>query len=396
MDLDLIPIQHGDEQLILIRDPLGLVPEGKALPMKLYEFLVLLDGTRGVRDLQTELMRQGGGTLVSSEEVEQVLRHLDESHLLLTKRYVEARERLIKDFADRRVRPCSHCGQAYPAEVDPLRRLLDEILEGAQSSPPPTQGRVVGLVAPHIDFSAGSGLYGAAYQCLRDESPRRVVILGVGHQLGGDCFSITEKDFQTPLGEVRNDCPAVQRLLAAGKGICAENDFVHKSEHSAEFQLLFLQHLLPPRSFSIVPVLCGSLTQMLPSYDRNTYRRMAEVFLEELANMIAEEDTLVVAGVDFSHIGPKFGHSMPAAYLEGQAERHDRSLLQAIAERDADAFWAESARVEDRFHVCGFAALACLMEVLPPARCHVLGYHMWHERPTRSAISFAAAVFTDA
>lgn len=398
MDLDLIPLQQGESQLVLIRDPLGLVPEGRALPMQLYEFLALLDGSRSIRDLKTELMRRSGGVLVGSHEVEQLLQRLDESHLLQTDRYAQAREQIVRAFGQESVRSCSHCGQAYPEEPTQLRRRLDEVLQSAASSAHQPEGRVVALVAPHIDFSVGSALYGSAYQCLRQASPSRVVVLGVGHQLSSAPFSLTEKNFRTPLGEVRNDQEAVRRLRAAGREMVAGDDFAHKSEHSVEFQVLFLQHLLPDDSFALVPILCASLQPSVSPYGREAYGRMAGPFLQELARWIAEEgeDTLVVAGVDLSHIGPKFGHPMPATYLESQAERHDRTLLESMRDGDPEAFWIESARVDDRFHVCGFAALACLLEVLPATRCHLLGYHMWHEAPTQSAVSFAAAVFTAA
>jgi MEMO1 family protein len=100
-----------------------------------------------------------------------------------------------------------------------------------------------------------------------------------------------------------------------------------------------------------------------------------------------------VAGVDFSHIGPKFGHDKPASYLEDQSERHDQALLKALSEGRPDAFWEESMSVNDQFNVCGFSALACLMEILPPSRTQILSYQNWHEAATRSAVSFAAVVF---
>jgi hypothetical protein len=102
---------------------------------------------------------------------------------------------------------------------------------------------------------------------------------------------------------------------------------------------------------------------------------------------------LIVAGVDFSHIGPKFGHDQPATHLQGQAETHDKKLLKALSNGQADAFWEESIAVEDRFNVCGFSALACLLEVLPSSEGHVLNYEVRHEQPTRSAVSFAAVGF---
>ena len=66
-----------------------------------------------------------------------------------------------------------------------------------------------------------------------------------------------------------------------------------------------------------------------------------------------------------------------------------------IAARETpDAFWAESARVDDAYNVCGLTALATLAEVLPPAAMVLLGHDIMREAPTLSAVSFAAATFT--
>ncbi|MBN1625585.1 MAG: AmmeMemoRadiSam system protein B, partial [Deltaproteobacteria bacterium] len=172
--------------------------------------------------------------------------------------------------------------------------------------------------------------------------------------------------------------------------------FDHRSEHSIEFQTLFLGHILKKDSFAIVPILCGSLHASLPEYSRGAYLAKAGPFLKELGEIVnePEKNTLLMAGVDFSHIGPKFGHEMPAEYLENQSEGHDRRLLKYLSVLDADCFWEESIKVNDRFNVCGFSALACLLEVIPLCRGEVLDYQVWHEEATRSAVGFAGVVFT--
>ncbi|MBW1907986.1 MAG: AmmeMemoRadiSam system protein B [Deltaproteobacteria bacterium] len=396
IDLEFFPIQHGNEQLILVRDSLGLVEEGKAVPLLLYEVMAQLDGTNTVRDIQMVLMRQKGGMLVGTDEVEQLLAYLDELYLLHTERYIQARHKIIAEFTARKVRPCSHCGQSYPGTAADLKNNLDEILNSQPLAPKPDT-RVTALIAPHIDLSVGSRVYGSACQCLKHLSPSRVVVLGVGHQMMGDLFCLTKKDFQTPLGVVKNDLSTVQKLMDAGHSVISDNDFIHKTEHSIEFQVIFLQHLLPQDSFTIIPILCGPMKPSLSEYTRETYLKEAHPFLTVLSEILDKEDkeTLLMAGVDFSHIGPKFGHDMPATYLEGQSKKHDQNLLKAVSEGDADAFWQESRRVEDKFNVCGFSAMACLLEVLPPSsNGKVLDYHIWHEEPTRSAVSFAAVLFS--
>jgi AmmeMemoRadiSam system protein B len=183
--------------------------------------------------------------------------------------------------------------------------------------------------------------------------------------------------------------------MEKGGELISDNDFAHRSEHSIEFQVVFLQHIFKNNPFTIIPVLCGPIQTTIHQYSRQAYLEKAKIFLETLKMIIADpgQTTLIVAGVDFSHIGLKFGHRLPADQLEGRSKRHDRSLLNHLAECDAEAFWQESAGVNDEYNVCGFSALACLLEILPPCRGNILDYQIWHEHPTRSAVSFAAVVF---
>jgi len=394
-DLEFFPIQHEGQQYVLIRDALGLVEEGKAVGLPLYQIMALLDSGTTLEDLQMALMRQQRGVLVSRDEINSLLAHLDESFLLDSEKYRRARDRIIADFTSLRVRPCSHCGKSYPDNPSELKARLDEILH-SQPAPPDPGGGVVALIAPHIDLTVGHRGYSTAYQMLKGAAPSRIIVLGVGHQLQNGLFSITDKDFETPLGVIQTDQGAVHRLRESGRDIIAADDFVHRSEHSIEFQVLFVQRLLDDHPVAIVPILCGSIMAGIPDYSRQAYRQTAGPFLDTLRAIIEEpgEDTLIVAGVDFSHIGPKFGHDMPATAMETQARTHDQSLLENLRRLDADSFWEESRNVRDRFNVCGYSALACLLEVLPECRGDILHYETWHEAPTRSAVSFASAVFT--
>jgi len=394
-DLEFFPVQHEGQQLILIRDHLGLVQEGKAVGLPLYQFMTLLDGTRTMRDLQMELMRQKGGVLVGMDEVKGLMAHLEASHLLDSEGFRRAREQIIADFAAKRLRPCSHCGHTYPDNPSQLRNRLDEIL-ASQASVPKPEGNIRAVVSPHIDFSVGYKVYSSAYQMLNYATPTRVVVLGVGHQMANDLFSLTDKNFETPLGIVEGDRSLIHELREVGGDVIAANDFAHRSEHSIEFQLIFLQHLLEGVSFTIIPILCGFMQSCLPEYTREAFLEKTTPLLDLLRRILRDPDheTLLVAGIDFSHIGPKFGHEMPAQYLKGQSEAHDKKLLQYLSQLDPDLFWEESRNVKDQFNVCGFSALACLLEILPPAKGQVLNYEVWHEAPTRSAVSFAAVVFT--
>jgi AmmeMemoRadiSam system protein B len=393
-DLEFFPVTYEGKQVVLIRDHLGLVQEGKAIELPLYQFMTLLDGNRDLRDIQMAMMRQRGGVLVGMDEVKTLLSHLDEAFLLESESFRNARDHIVQDFGARPVRPCSHCGRAYPAEAEQLEHRLSDILTAGLPRPARPEGKVVALVSPHIDLSVGQKGYASAYSWLEWTSPSRVVVLGVGHQMSHDLFSLTEKDFETPLGTAKADKVAVRALRGAGRDALADNDFAHRAEHSIEFQVLFLQHLLKDRTFTIVPILCGFLGTSLPEFTRGAYLEKTASFVASLKEIVRENETLVVAGVDFSHVGPKFGHQAPAHLLTGRSEAHDRNLLASLSDLNVEQFWEESRRSQDEFNVCGFSALALLLEVLPECKGQVLHYETWYEEATRSAVSFAAVMFS--
>lgn len=392
-DLEFIPFDHEGQPTILVRDRLEIVPWGTGIPQGLLPVLALMDGRQSLAGLAAAVTEAQGGRLVTAEDVAGLVVELDKAGLLDTAGYRERKAAVAAAFAAAPTRPTVFAGQAYPATPAELAAYCDELLAEApaeaQSAAAP-----LAIIAPHIDPEAGRAGYAAAYAAIRGAAPRRVIVLGVGHQLMAGLYSLTDKPFATPLGEVAADVAAVARLRRAGAGCLDPSELPHKAEHSIEFQAVFLRHVLGDAPFAMVPVLCGSPLGVLPEASRQAFRAAAGPFLAELAELAREPGTLIVAGVDFCHIGGKFGHAEPAEALEDAALAHDRALLAALAAGDAEAFWAESARVEDAYNVCGLTALATLVEALPPASMTLLGHDIMREAATLSAVTFAAAAFT--
>lgn len=390
-DLEFTAVEVDGRRVAAVRDPLGLAPADRAFVLELLQLYASLGEGATERDFQAALTRATGGEAVGLEQVRGLLAGLDESRLLDSPAFRQARDAALAEWRTAPVRPPALAGGAYPAGAEELGAWADAVLSSAGAAPAPA-GAVRALVAPHMDPSAGARVYASSYGALRGAKPQRVVVLGVGHSLYPELVSLTTKDFATPLGRVRTDVRAVGRLAAAAGSAAADNDLAHRAEHSVELQVVFLQRVLPPDSFTLVPVLLGAAAA-LPERSRAAFLDAAGPFCAALAELLAEEGTLCVAGVDLCHIGPKFGRRETAADLEVEALRHDARLLEAVAAGDPDALWAESARVEDRYQVCGFLALAALLEALPGACGRVLDHCLWREPPTRSAVSFAAAVF---
>jgi len=120
--------------------------------------------------------------------------------------------------------------------------------------------------------------------------------------------------------------------------------------------------------------------------------------LEVLAELVSS-DTLLVAGVDLSHVGPRYGDEQTARELEPSVQEHDARLLDALCHGSAATLWAEAQRTNDRHRVCGLSSLALLLELLElvdgaPAhgRGEVLHHELLHDEHTGSAVSIAAAL----
>jgi AmmeMemoRadiSam system protein B len=199
----------------------------------------------------------------------------------------------------------------------------------------------------------------------------------------------------TPLGRAKTDGEVVRALARAGGAAVSPDDFAHRKEHSIEFQVMFLQHVLRCPDITIVPILCGSFQNFFERYNRAAEIPGVGSLLSQLREIVLDSrrKTLLVAGVDLSHVGPKFGDRFSATGYEPEVRQHDRFLLDALCEQQVEAFWEEERRTDARYRVCGFSALACLLELLPPGRGEVLGYEFWNEQATQSGVSFAAVAF---
>ncbi len=394
-DIEVTPTVHEGQQAFLFKDSLGLIEGPFLLFGDILHYLSLIDGKRNIRDIQLDLIRLRQGVFVSSEEVEKVITELDSLFLLDSDNYRQERKRIIASYSILNQRQAFHAGRSYPAESDKLKAFLASFFASLEKLPADIKGKSVsGLIAPHIDLQIGKRVYTKAYQAIKDCPPKRALLLGTGHHLHESLFSLTEKDFETPLGPVQTDKDRVRDLRRAGDKIVAPDDMAHRSEHSIEFQLLFLQHLFGTE-FLLIPILCLSFHEYLQTANRPREIPGMEPFLETMRTWADESDsTLIVAGVDFSHIGLKFGHTQNAASLLLEAKKHDNLLLDALCSGEIEALWSEVRRVDNRYNVCGFSCLATLMEILPDNKGFLLDYDIWEEEATQSAVSFATVLMT--
>jgi AmmeMemoRadiSam system protein B len=202
------------------------------------------------------------------------------------------------------------------------------------------------------------------------------VVFGTGHNLSDEFVALTRKRFETPLGQVPCDTAFVDRVAAALGERAYRRELVHRDEHSIEFQVIYLQRRLGARPWKLVPILCGGFHRLLD--DGKTPRD--EPVIETLVFAVRDAEatlggpTLYVAGVDFSHVGPRFNDAKLDEETADLVQRIDEHAIAAAATGDADAWFQAIAEVDDRTRICGFAPTYCMLRAAAPGAGRPLAY----------------------
>ncbi|MFQ5561596.1 MAG: AmmeMemoRadiSam system protein B [Nitrospinota bacterium] len=389
-DIDVMPVEVDGKKIYAVSDTLGLIKGPIGISEDILEVMILLDGTRSLEDIRAELARMRSGESLRVDEVERIVSELDSAMILENGNYLKGKAGLIRTFVESPVREAFLSGKAYPGTKPELEAYLGGILRDDEEEKSGSDTGLIGLVAPHIDLEVGKEGYRAAYRQIVGYEPERVVILGTGHRVSEGLFSLTKKDFETPLGLLENDKEAVSALEIAGAGLISKNDFDHRNEHSIEFQALFLKYLFKEKPFKIIPVLCGDISAFPGRYSSFSQVPGVTSFCSALKNLIEDTNCLVVAGVDLSHIGPKFGNQQPASELDALATQHDMESINAVSKKNNQEFWSLLEKGDKKYNVCGASSLATLLEIMPDFKGNIAHYTMWHEESTLSAVSFCS------
>lgn len=407
--LEFVPVGAKEECLLALRDPEGF-GEVTVLPTGAAMLAVLMNGRRTLSQVQAAF-RVETGVAAAMTDVEQVVGALDEARLLDNQHFCRYRRELIEGYLNNPVRSASHAGGAYCDDPETLRQELDAMFAG-DGGPGPIDPKAVGsgstvrgILSPHIDPNRGAAAFAWAYKTLAEQSRAEVfVIFGTAHNPMNGLFCASRKDFDTPLGIVRTDQGFIDRLAAdlsssvAGRAVdLFEDELVHRSEHSIEFQAMFLQYALGGRRpFRIVPILVGSLHEFVGQSQLPGHSPEVQAFFAAVRTAAGErpEDVCYISGADFAHIGQRFGDSwlLDEERLAAQSE-DDRKLLALACRCNASAFFRHVARQQDRSRICGLAPTYTMLEVLGSARGRLLKYGQAVEPDGTACVSFASAAF---
>jgi AmmeMemoRadiSam system protein B len=184
------------------------------------------------------------------------------------------------------VRTAVAAGRFYPGSAELLAADVDALLAGARgaSDAVAAGARVRGVIAPHAGYAYSGPIAASAYAALSSVTPppSRVIILGPSHFVPLRGFAApSHAAWGTPLGEVAVDDDARRAAVAAGAAI---DDEVHRSEHSIEVQLPFIQRCFD--RVTVLPLAIGA-----GDADRGA----------DLLDQLMSAATLLVVSTDLSH-----------------------------------------------------------------------------------------------
>ena len=400
-EVDLFPIKNRDGTFVALRDPLDFSTQVLAFRPALLPVIALMDGRHTLDEIVAKVEKENK-TKISIDQLRQVVGTLDDALFLANDRFEEHCKRVISDYLEAKVRPAAHAGVSYPTDPKEIHAYFSEHfltgpgfpkLEASHAAP-----RAV--ISPHIDLRVGGPGFASAYKQIAESDPIDLfIILGTAHFPTRFPFSATWKDFETPLGVAETDREFLERLRKGLPFDLFSDEFAHRNEHSIEFQVVYLQSILPvaPHPVKIVPILCGSFAEMVKEDVEPAKHPMAGAFIEALKREIGAEKrrVCVIAGVDLAHVGGRFGdEDMKLTPTRRKIfEESDRTMLELILKGNASKFFDFIVEEDDKRRICGFPAIYTMLKAMNLRKGELLHYDQSYEKATNSLVTFCSAKF---
>ena len=340
------------------------------------------------------------GELIYREKIEEIIEQLDAQLLLDSDGFRDTLENEKRDFRLSHIREPAFAGTSYDSDPITLRGKVERYFISPDGPGKPRMdnpsGELKGIISPHIDFQRGGPCYAFAHKEVREGSNTDLfVILGTAHCEMKNYFSLTLKDFRTPLGTAKTNKAFAEALSNVYHWDLFEDEFAHKREHSIEFQLIFLHFLYPGKPLEIVPILCRSFHEAIErSISPREIPQIGE-FIEGLKKTVwsIDREVCLIASADLAHIGLQFGDGDPTSSMLSETRARDLEMLAYAEKVDAEGFYDSIRKEGDRRRICGFPSIYVLLNINGIKRGGLLKYAQSQNPETQSAVTFASLAF---
>jgi AmmeMemoRadiSam system protein B len=352
----------------------------------------MFDGRRTLRDVQAEAMQLAGGQLIPLALFEQLVERLESALFLDSPQFRESVNGPVREPS------CIGC---YDGDPEALRRQLRKLFTAKDGPGLPQEkkpdGNLRAALIPHIDYTRGGHTFAWGFKEVFERTEASLfVIIGTSHY-SPHRYTLTRKQFKTPLGIVPTDQAYIDRLVQHyGDGLF-DDEICHLPEHSIELEVVFLQYLYENRRpVRIVPLVVGPFQDSVEANSLPALRPDVARMIEALGKAEAEanEPVCYIISGDLAHIGPKFEDPEPVteptlAYSRAQ----DDAILKQAEAADAAGYFQVIADEGDRRRICGLPPTYTLLEAIRPRRGKVLHYDQYAHPIGYESVSFASVAF---
>ncbi len=368
-------ITHEGSDYFLLKDLRQLSEQSLMVPAPLGLYLQGFDGTNTLNEIVKEAVSNGAPE-VTQETLDDLMTRLDDMLLLSNGKYEVEIEQRLTEYRSSRNREPALAGRAYPADTSDLRGYLDGFAFPYMNDdvmvdddlPADLDVELKAVISPHIDFERGSDSYGMIWELVRDQlqDVELFVVFGTDHNGDGPRLTLTNQNYETPLGTLETDTELVDeiaRILSTDSSVedhAFADEFNHANEHSIELATVWLQRAIGNSNAKMLPILCGSLGGSLGTESEVLDHSEIGRVMRLLQTVAGERKTMFIAAADLSHVGPAFGDTelMPKDSEDRRrVQAEDEALMATIARGSKRSFFESIKNDEDRNRICGLAPI---------------------------------------
>jgi AmmeMemoRadiSam system protein B len=400
-NINIFPVQSSGQALLCLQDPQDISEKALFLSPPLFFIVSLFDGQHSILDIQAEYMRRFK-ELLYTEKLQEVINQLDENLFLEGERFQEALRQKEEGFKRALFREAIFAGKSYEGDADGLRTQLEGYFEGTNGPGPLKEDKstkgLKGVVVPHIDFQRGGFCYAFAHREIQERnSSTCFIIFGTAHTPMKNPFCLTRKDFVTPLGTLNVDKELVEAIQSRCPDDLFEDEGIHRSEHSIEFQCVFLRYLYPePNPLKIVPILSGSFYEPIEKGISPMELKPIRQFIDALKEAVSSlgREVCYIASADLAHMGLQFGdRDGVSEYGLRVIAQEDQEMLEYAEKMDGEGFFSSISKERDKRKICGLPAIYSMLKTFDAKEGKLLKYGQAFTPETQSVVTFASLGF---
>jgi AmmeMemoRadiSam system protein B len=237
-------------------------------------------------------------------------------------------------------------GQFYPGQHDSCVDEINEYIEQTAVFDELPETIAAGIV-PHAGWTFSGSLALKVFSAIKQQHERvnTFVIFGAAHSYFSSVPGVYDRGgWATPLGEIAIDEELADKLLKTGTA--ESNPAAHRTEHSIEVQVPFVQYLFA--GAKILPIVVPPAPQAL-----ELGKAIGGIISTEKNRKI-----VCIGSTDLTHYGPRYGFTPKGTgpdALKWSTEVNDQKFIDLALKLDPEGMLASST---ENCNACGGGAAA--------------------------------------